>query len=81
VKDEIGERLNRVVPVGVAVTIRCKSGCGGLLGVIPCVFAGAQHLRSILLRNVFFSDTLLSLSHSRTYIYLSFQFNLEKNLI
>ena len=37
-----------------------------------------SRLRSILLSNVFFSDALLSLA--RTYIYLSFQFNLEKNL-
>jgi hypothetical protein len=74
VKDEIGERLNRVVPVGVAVTIRCKSGCGGLLGMIPCVFAGAQHLRSILLRNVFFQIPFcLSHTHAHTY---TFRFNL-----
>jgi hypothetical protein len=71
VKDEIGERLNRAVPGCVAVTIKCESGCGGLQGMILYVFAGAQQLRSNLLGN-FFSDTLLSLSPTLSYIILFF---------
>jgi hypothetical protein len=62
VKDEIGERLNRVVPVCVAVTIRCKAGCRGLLGMIR--LAGVQQLRRSIYQIPF------CLSHTHTYTFL-----------
>lgn len=60
---EIRERLNRVMP---AVTIRSKSGCGGL-GTIRLLQVHSKF------RSIF--QIRFCLSHTHTYI--PFQFNLD----
>ena len=71
-KDDIGERLNRVVPTAsqVVVTIRCKSRCGWTSGVGGLL--GHDTSLQVHGNYVVFSDALLSLRLTQTYIYLSF---------
>lgn len=68
-KDEIRERLNRVVvPVCVLVTVRCKSGCGGHLDSGHGMSLQVHSNYAEFFLAMLFCDAPLSLSLSHIHI-------------